>query len=276
MIEPWPRARYAKRAPELAARFESAPPGRLHAWLLGRLPPAGALAVDLGAGSGRDAAWLARRGCRILAVEPSAEMRRAAAAIRPADPAVEWIDDELPALARLAPFDGRAAFVLACAVWMHMDADAQDRGMRRVARLLAPGGTAAFTIPKEGSPATARGVVGQARRAGLAPVLASDLPDVLARPGQTWTQIAAAKPDDQRPSKMRGASSPTSSSSSSLSRARSTASSGKKFSGERDAAPGSGRTWQTNVENARRGLKSACSKIANVTDHRLLGSGAGW
>ncbi len=56
-------------------------------------------ALDIGAGTGRDAAWLARRGHRVLAVEPVAALRSAGEALhRMAN--LEWLDDGLPELAR--------------------------------------------------------------------------------------------------------------------------------------------------------------------------------
>ena len=39
-------------------------------------PPSGKIAVDIGAGSGRDAAWLASLGFEVVAAEPAAGLRR--------------------------------------------------------------------------------------------------------------------------------------------------------------------------------------------------------
>jgi SAM-dependent methyltransferase len=61
------------------------------------LPAAPASVIDIGAGTGRDAAWLAERGYRVVAVEPTEALRSRAIALHPS-PAIEWIDDSLPAL----------------------------------------------------------------------------------------------------------------------------------------------------------------------------------
>ena len=62
-------------AASAAARFETHNAAALNAWLTDLLPQSGAVIMDVGAGSGRDAAWLASLGHEVLAVEPSAAMR---------------------------------------------------------------------------------------------------------------------------------------------------------------------------------------------------------
>jgi protein-L-isoaspartate O-methyltransferase len=56
--------------------------------------------VDIGAGTGRDAAGFASLGHRVVAVEPIAELRTRAASLHPSQ-AIEWLDDSLPDLAHL-------------------------------------------------------------------------------------------------------------------------------------------------------------------------------
>jgi len=64
--------------------------------MLDLLPTAPATILDVGAGSGRDAAWLAAKSYEVIAVEPSANMRAAAARLHP-EAKVHWISDTLPA-----------------------------------------------------------------------------------------------------------------------------------------------------------------------------------
>lgn len=56
------------------------------------------LALDVGAGSGRDAAWLLSLGYEVVAVEPAAGMR-AEGERRHSDPKIHWLDDQMPGLA---------------------------------------------------------------------------------------------------------------------------------------------------------------------------------
>ena len=66
---------YNTHAPALAQQYESLPAASVHSWLIDLLPKTKTLALDVGAGSGRDAAWLASLGFEVIAVEPSAGMR---------------------------------------------------------------------------------------------------------------------------------------------------------------------------------------------------------
>ena len=92
-----PVAWYDANAEAAAARSERVEPERLHGWMVDLLPAAPAAALDVGSGSGRDAAWLSSRGYHVVAVEPSARMRAIARA-RHADPAIRW---QLPAASRV-------------------------------------------------------------------------------------------------------------------------------------------------------------------------------
>jgi SAM-dependent methyltransferase len=129
---------YDRHAAALADRYDGIDPDRLHgAWLpLLEARPAG-LACDIGAGSGRDARWLARRGWEVVAVEPSAAMReRGVAATR--DLAVTWLDDALPGLRSLSGSGYRFDLVCLQAVWQHLDPRQRPEAFLAVAELLAP------------------------------------------------------------------------------------------------------------------------------------------
>jgi len=56
-----PIAWYDAHAPEIARTYEAIEAAHLHAWLVDLLPPAGAAALDVGAGTGR----LRIMGCSI-------------------------------------------------------------------------------------------------------------------------------------------------------------------------------------------------------------------
>jgi protein-L-isoaspartate O-methyltransferase len=53
--------------------------------------------LDIGSGTGRDAAWFASQDHRVVAIEPTNEMRIPAMALHPS-PRIEWLDDSLPDL----------------------------------------------------------------------------------------------------------------------------------------------------------------------------------
>jgi SAM-dependent methyltransferase len=104
------------------------------------IPAAESHVLDVGAGTGRDAAWFASMGHRVTAVEPTEAMRLPAMKLHPS-PRIEWLDDSLPELAlvrsRGEPFD----LILLSAVWMHFDSAQHREAMASLAALLRKGGT---------------------------------------------------------------------------------------------------------------------------------------
>lgn len=131
-------AGYAEAADALAVQYEEVAFGEVHRDVLQLVPSELGRILDVGAGTGRDAAALAARGHRVVAVEPTAELRAHGQRIH-ADSGIEWVDDVLPDLTlsqHKGPFDA----VFATAVWMHLDAEDRERAMARIAALLMPGG----------------------------------------------------------------------------------------------------------------------------------------
>lgn len=136
-------AGYAEQAPGLFERYERYDPAELHRWLTGHLPPAPADVLDLGAGTGRDAAWFAGMGHRVVAVEPVRQMREGAQRLHPSA-LIEWVDDRLPDLPTLE--DRQFDVLMLSAVWMHLDEAQREAGMRRLAALSRPGAVLAFMV----------------------------------------------------------------------------------------------------------------------------------
>lgn len=133
----------ASATPKLIAGYDALPSAEIYASVLGLFPDKPARIADIGAGTGRDAAWLAGQGHRVLAVEPVREFREAGAALH--GDAIEWLDDQLPELSqteRHGPFD----LVLLCAVWHHLDSADRARAMRSLAQMTAPGGRVILSL----------------------------------------------------------------------------------------------------------------------------------
>src|SRR5262245_6471358 len=131
---------------EVASRFgelgESVEFRELHACIRHLLPAPAARILDIGAGTGRDAAALAGMGHSVVAVEPMDQFLAAARARHPS-PSIRWVSDSLPALREIADhFD----FVLCHAVWQHLNSEQRAEAMARVSTLLAPGGVFALGV----------------------------------------------------------------------------------------------------------------------------------
>ncbi len=71
-------AGYAAEAERLVSQYESIAFSEIHAAILPLLPAPPAHVLDIGAGTGRDAAGFAALGYRVTAVEPTLELRRQA------------------------------------------------------------------------------------------------------------------------------------------------------------------------------------------------------
>ena len=130
---------YASEADELFARYEGLAPQDVHRAVLHLLPNAPARVLDIGAGTGRDAAWFAALGHQVVAVEPTDALRLRAMALHPS-PRIAWANDALPELAVLRARDDRFDLIMMTAVLMHLDADERARAMPNIAGLLAPKG----------------------------------------------------------------------------------------------------------------------------------------
>jgi SAM-dependent methyltransferase len=136
---------YADEAPELLVRYESYAFDVAHRDVLHLLPTAPAAILDIGAGTGRDAAYLDAAGHRVLAVEPTAALREGAMRLHPS-PSIRWLDDRLPDLAHVRALNERFELIWLSAVWMHFDAATRAAAMATLASLLTPAGAIMMTL----------------------------------------------------------------------------------------------------------------------------------
>ncbi|MFC9327112.1 class I SAM-dependent methyltransferase [Kitasatospora sp. NPDC057015] len=198
MTDPKPLASaagYAEAAAALVEQYESVSFAEVHREVLHLIPRRPAVIVDIGAGSGRDAAALAALGHVVVAVEPTPELRSRGRILH-ADREIEWIDDALPGLPALRAGGRRFDLVLLTAVWMHLDALQRASAMESVAGLLAPGGHLVLTLRHGPVPAgrrmfdvSADETAELARGHGLDVVHRSERADLHGRDGVGWSRL---------------------------------------------------------------------------------------
>ena len=193
---------YERNAESLSARYEAVGGEAIHGWLMDLLPESPAMILDVGAGTGRDAAWLAGMGHEIVAVEPASAMRDVARNLHTAV-AVRWIDDSLPGLMGVTRSGLSFDFILLSAVWMHVLPKDRPRAFRKLVNLLKPGGFLALTL-RQGPAEKERGIYpvslaeieALARDHGLIVERTGYDRDQLGREDISWTHVALRMPDD--------------------------------------------------------------------------------
>ncbi|MFG3363482.1 class I SAM-dependent methyltransferase [Streptomyces sp. NPDC048156] len=197
-------AGYAKVADILAVQYEEVTFGDVHRDVLKLVPAEPGRILDVGAGTGRDAAALAALGHSVVAVEPTAELRAHGQRIH-ADGGIDWVDDVLPNLT-LSRQTGQFDAVFATAVWMHLDAGERGRAMARIAALLVPGGRF-FVNLRHGPVPAGRHMfdVSPAETSklgavhGLQTVHRSERPDLHGRASVRWSSLVLQAQDADNP-----------------------------------------------------------------------------
>jgi SAM-dependent methyltransferase len=193
---------YAEEAEDLFRRYESISGAETHKAVSHLIPAAASRILDVGAGTGRDAAWLASMGHRVVAVEPTDAMRLPAMKLHPS-PLIEWLNDSLPELALLRSRGEAFDLILLSAVWMHFDLAQRQQAMATLAALLRTGGALILRIRHGEAPPGRRmfeipdqETIELAGLSGLHPVLNVRTESMQAAnrdAGVSWTHLAFAR-----------------------------------------------------------------------------------
>ena len=193
---------YAIHVKNLVRRYESSEVPDLHTLLAKSFPP-GSRLLELGCGSGRDAAFMLANGFNVTASDGVQEMIDAAAACHPILVGrlvhIRLPRDLTPAL---GVFDG----VYAVATFMHLTRTDIQEVFARVCRMLVPGGRLFFSVPlhrddvgadefdakgRRFTPLTHAEWTGLCRRAGFDILTSTTTPDGLGRKTFTWFNCLA-------------------------------------------------------------------------------------
>jgi 2-polyprenyl-3-methyl-5-hydroxy-6-metoxy-1,4-benzoquinol methylase len=190
---------YAEEAPELLKRYESISFADTHRTVMHLIPTEPCRVLDIGAGTGRDAAGFAAMGHRVVAAEPTEEMRCGAMALHPS-PLIEWLHDSLPDLASLRARGEQFDVVMLTAVWMHLDEQQRRRAIGNVAALVGGGGVMIMTLRHGPVPlgrrmfeVSAEETISLAEPLGLGCFLNRPAESSLRQPGVSWTRLALRK-----------------------------------------------------------------------------------
>lgn len=198
--KPTSTAGYAQEADCLVVQYESIAFADVHRDVLHLIPAAPSRVLDIGAGTGRDAAALAARGHKVTAAEPTVELRAHGQRLHRAA-AIVWVADSLPDLAQLRAAPTRFDLIMLTAVWMHLDEGERQRAMPALADLLAPGGLTILSLRHGPVPAGRRmfdvsgdETIALAQAHGLSLAHRGTRADTQRRAGIDWTVLALRRP----------------------------------------------------------------------------------
>lgn len=196
-------AYYEKHAANLADGYETlsletAHPGLLA--ILNRKLEDGPLSVlDVGAGTGRDAAWFASKGHRVVAVEPSSAMQQIGRRLHPT-PDIEWRLDRLPNLQHVVTSGDRFDLIVLSAVWMHVQPEERNTSLNVISGLLNQDGVIYLTLrigPADADrgifPVTVSEVERIAKSLNLYASKIDEQNDLLGRPEIRWISMIISR-----------------------------------------------------------------------------------
>lgn len=199
---------YNDNAAEFFRQYEAVSATEVHQCWLDKLrqPPTGN-ALDIGAGSGRDARFLATLGFDVIAVEPADLLREQAIAhcqqLPPPRPDICWLADQLPDLPKVAALKQSFDLVLLSAVWMHLTPAERDCTLPVLSSLMAPKALLVLTL-RHGNfsdgrncyPVSSEEVLQliNHHQLPLTPILITNLaPDALGRSDVLWQTVVLKK-----------------------------------------------------------------------------------
>lgn len=193
---------YSQNADHFAEQYESVDPEKIHDNWSHFIPETKSLILDVGAGSGRDAAWMANMGHEVFAVEPAKKLREKAQALHPLQN-IHWISDTLPLLKKVGNLGFKFNLILLNAVWTDISPKNRQRSFRKLANLLRPGGRLIITL-RHGPikdqrimyPVSSEELYSLANRFALQVLLDTKTEDQLNRPDVSWSTIVLWIPDD--------------------------------------------------------------------------------
>lgn len=140
---------YRKHAESLADTYETVSTDETHPALIkiieNEFPGQKLRVLDVGAGTGRDAAWMAARGHHVTAIEPSSSMQTVGKKLH-SNKQINWVADSLPKLELISAPSQNYDIILLSAVWMHLNPEDRKPALARLVSLLRPSGVLYITL----------------------------------------------------------------------------------------------------------------------------------
>jgi 2-polyprenyl-3-methyl-5-hydroxy-6-metoxy-1,4-benzoquinol methylase len=190
---------YNRNAKLLFEKYQSLNPASLHAHWLKHVPLKPGLALDVGAGSGRDATWLAQKGWEVIAVEPAQALRALGKKATEAH-VVKWVDDCLPELTNIQTYRQQFSLILVSGILMHLSQEQRDASMQTLANFMAEKSVLVVTL-RQGPDSEGRNfnqvsadeMIQFAKKRSFQVEAGDAMPDKLGRDSVVWQTIVLTK-----------------------------------------------------------------------------------
>ncbi|WP_068546523.1 class I SAM-dependent methyltransferase [Thalassotalea crassostreae] len=189
---------YNKQAKQLLEQYTSVAAESVHQTWMHLLPKTGHV-LDIGAGAGRDADFIASRGLKVTAVEPASELLSLAKQTF-TNTNINWLSDSLPILHKTQKLKQRYDLILVSAVWMHLTESEQEQSLKTLAKLLKDNGLIIITLRigtfndgRTSHPISIDKIKEQAISYSLSLTQLSDAVDKLNRNDVTWETVMLSK-----------------------------------------------------------------------------------
>lgn len=199
-------AGYEAAADELIDRYAQIPAELIFQHVLPFIRQTkGGRLLDIGAGTGRNAAWFADLGFEVTAVEPVRAFRESGQ-LAYSDRSICWLNDRLPALAVLRDLNEQYDLITLTAVWHHLLEAEQHVALRQIACLAKPGGRVFLSLRRGPGnndrpcyPIHVDDIITQAKRNGFELLFRKEAPSVQADNAEEdveWTWLVLEKPGE--------------------------------------------------------------------------------
>lgn len=136
---------YVEDASFLIPSFEAIPSSDLLANVVDFIPDYNCRVIDIGAGTGRDAAWLASQGLNVSAIEPVSEFRQAGKSLHPSA-LIEWFNDSLPSLSLITQLNEKYELALLISVWQHVPESEKITSLTNIHSILNENGRLIISV----------------------------------------------------------------------------------------------------------------------------------
>ncbi len=136
---------YVEEADVLIPSYEAISSSNLLSHVSEFIPQSKCRIIEIGAGTGRDAAWLVSNGHDVLAVEPVSAFREAGIALHQS-PKIEWLNDSLPSLYHTKERNEQYDLALLISVWQHIPKGEKHSSLTSLRSIIRNSGTLIISV----------------------------------------------------------------------------------------------------------------------------------